>query len=110
MGVLELDDAAHHLLRKLPGAVQRASALLLHADKALGLKAIEPLVARLAADAILPAQIGHVWAIHGLHGKFYSLVHLFGLLPRHRRFSKKPSEPASPECYPCIEPFVLPMY
>src|SRR5207248_8916581 len=70
-------------------------------------KTLLPLVARLGADSIFLAQSAKIERLHRSHCKLHSLFHRFTFLPRHAEVLP---HHATPKCYLCIEPIVLPMF
>ena len=66
--------------------------------------AIEDLVAGLAGDAELPADVAHRFAVQQPGHEPQALVHHRTLLPRHRHLPLEGGK-----CYPCVRYDVLPI-
>src|SRR5450631_960510 len=102
--VLEPDDEALDLGRELIGIAYRPARAIAQRLAAMLLVPREDLVAGLARDAKLPADVGHRLAVKQLDDKPHALVHHRTLLPRHRHLPLECGK-----CYPCVRYVLLPM-
>src|SRR3990172_9196718 len=94
------------------GAVVRGTTPVDEAATAILLEALQPLVAGLAADAIVGTELGHgVEPLPLIGDERGTLVHGCGLHPGHRPISHVRGRSCSlQECHPCSRIDLLPMY
>src|SRR5262249_33952327 len=106
-GQQRLDQIGIPRLRTL----MRAPRVIAQTIQAFGLVALEPLIARLATDAVLGGELGHRKQLGLiLANEFQALLHGRRLAPRHRGTSTVLAAPArAKECYLCRWTEVLSM-
>src|SRR5260370_15421074 len=101
---LEGDDQALDLGWQLVGVAHGAArAIRQRFDPAI-LVALEDLVAGLAGDPELPADLRHRFAIEQFRHKPQALIHYRTLLPRHKHLPHEAGK-----CYLCVRYALLPM-
>jgi hypothetical protein len=103
---LEADDQAFDLGRQLVGIAYRSARAIAERLEAVLFVAVEDLVAGLARDAELPADLGHRVTVQQSGDKSQTLVHYRTLLPGHRHLP--PGMPGG-RCYPCVRYKTSPM-
>ena len=101
---LHIQDEVLHLEGKLIAVAIGATASVGQTLKATMLVAVEDLVAGLAGDPELSAELGHGLAIEAASNELQSFVHHRTLLPRHHSL---PIEER--KCYPCVRYVLSPM-
>src|SRR5579863_10282618 len=104
--LLEPDDRALHLMRQLVGVSHRPARSIGQGLKPMLLVAIKDLVAGLARDAELAAQMAHLLAFQEARHKSKTLVYHRTHTPRHRHL---PHAIAWRRCYPCVRYKTSPM-
>jgi hypothetical protein len=106
MRILKPHNLANYRLSQLFGVAQGPPAMLHHPFIPMPVKTLPPLISGLGADPVFLAQLPKVAGMNRFQYKLFSLVHRFYFFPWHP--SDYPNLHAN--CYPCSEPFVLPMY
>src|ERR1700745_4349821 len=104
---LHVQDEIFHLKGKLVGVAIRAATAVGQALHAALLVTIEDLVAGLARDAKLSAQLSHRLAGQAASHELQPLVHHRTLLPRHHPLQKKAgsvTHVSGTFCYLCLRP------
>src|SRR5437016_2910650 len=101
---LEGDDQALNPGWRLVGVAHRTTRAIRQRFDPAMLVALEDLVAGLAGDAELPADLGHRFAVEQLRHKPQALVHHRTLLPRHKHLPHEAGK-----CYLCVRYALLPM-
>jgi hypothetical protein len=96
------NDGGLELLGELVGVAHRPARPIREGLQAVVLVALEDLVAGLAGDAELPAEIGHALAFEAASDETEALLHSRTLLPGHRHL---PPALPSEKCYPCVRTF-----
>ncbi len=102
---LETDNQALDLGRQLVGVAHRPSGAIVERLEAVLLVALENLVAGLAGDPELPADLGHGLAIEQAGHKAQAFFHHRTRFPRHPHLPPKKSE----KCNPCVRYEMSPM-
>ncbi len=110
MRLLEAYDLADLCFAQLLGMSVWSARLLSHPSHPIPQKSLPPLIPRLGADPILPAQLPKVVRPHRSHRKLHPLIHRFFLFPRHPEAYRLPclvlsvTYVLSHHRYPCSEP------
>src|SRR5579864_8107654 len=94
---LEPDNEGLDLGWQLVGIAHRTARAVRKGFKPAILVPLEDLVAGLAGDTKLPADVGHRFALEQLRHESQALVHHRTLLPRHRHLPSRDGK-----CYPCV--------
>src|SRR5688572_25025225 len=94
---LQTEDHGFHLIGKLIGIAHRPARPVRQCLDAVLAVAIENLVAGLARDAELPAQLAHALAVQQTADETHTLIHHRTLSPRHQHLPPKRGK-----CYPCV--------
>ena len=104
--LLAADDEAFNLPRELIGVADRPARAVRQGLEAVVLVALEDLVAGLARDAELPADLAHRLAVQKTRDEPQTLLHNRTLLPGHRHLP--PGMPGG-RCHPCVRYKLSPM-
>src|SRR5688572_8186602 len=102
-----------HFLGKLASLIVRSPGSILEALKPLLPEPMKPLVAGLPAHLKRPAQgLERDGSLQGGHHEPFALLYHVGLHPAHGEpsYSLGGSSPQRPECHPCDESVVSPMW
>src|SRR4029077_13208646 len=83
MALLQTHHLADHLLTQLRRMTMRTPAFLGQPCPAIPQQPITPFITSLGADSIFAAKLTKVLCPQRSHRKLNSLIHFFGLFPRH---------------------------
>src|SRR6516225_12468205 len=103
--VLQPNDQTFDLSRQLIGIAYGPPGAVSQSLQAMLLVAVEDLVAGLAGDAELPADLGHGFPIQKPRDKAKALLHYRTRFPRHLHLPQNKSG----KCNPCVRYVLSPM-
>jgi hypothetical protein len=106
LAAFEINNQALDLPRQLVGIAHRSARAVGRRLQSMFLIPIEDLIAGLARDAELPAQMAHLLALQQAGHETQALLHHRTRSPRHPHL---PQAIAWGRCYPCVRNKVSPM-